>query len=292
MIRRLFKKEKEPRSQKGAVDSAKPSSTTNNAMAPADELKPPEPNQNAREYCIESDLICPITLDLPIDPVTAEDGRIYERDAIESHFSNQADSGIRSPLTNMPMGQRLLPSSQTKNVIQALIDQGVVSGELADSWLERRREKKKVEDLIARANSGEVCAMEWLGHTYFHGKDGVVKNESKAVETLEPACHLGSLYALQTVGWILLHGKAIKRDQVRGIMYLSLAAGKGSDWAAYKLGLAFAKGSHGLSVDEGNARLYLTMALGEKCSRNSLVERQKLKARETLDQLTVDRLGY
>ena len=31
---------------------------------------------------IAEELICPITRDLPADPVTAEDGRVYERHAI------------------------------------------------------------------------------------------------------------------------------------------------------------------------------------------------------------------
>ena len=30
-----------------------------------------------------AELVCPITQSLPIDPVTAEDGRIYERSAIQ-----------------------------------------------------------------------------------------------------------------------------------------------------------------------------------------------------------------
>ena len=32
------------------------------------------------------DLICPITLELPWEPVTAEDGRVYEKEAIEQHI--------------------------------------------------------------------------------------------------------------------------------------------------------------------------------------------------------------
>ena len=33
--------------------------------------------------------VCPITAELPVDPVTAEDGRCYERHAIEDWFSRR-----------------------------------------------------------------------------------------------------------------------------------------------------------------------------------------------------------
>eukprot|EP00550_Attheya_septentrionalis_P003018 CAMPEP_0198281798 /NCGR_PEP_ID=MMETSP1449-20131203/1671_1 /TAXON_ID=420275 /ORGANISM="Attheya septentrionalis, Strain CCMP2084" /LENGTH=90 /DNA_ID=CAMNT_0043977717 /DNA_START=9 /DNA_END=277 /DNA_ORIENTATION=+ len=35
-----------------------------------------------RKLSPSDELVCPITLDLPFDPVTAEDGRVYERSAI------------------------------------------------------------------------------------------------------------------------------------------------------------------------------------------------------------------
>ena len=38
---------------------------------------------------VAEEYVCPITAELPIDPVTAEDGRFYERHAIEEWFSRQ-----------------------------------------------------------------------------------------------------------------------------------------------------------------------------------------------------------
>ena len=51
-----------------------------------------------------AELLCPITHSLPVDPVTAEDGNIYERSAIEEWLKGQQ----RSPLTNVAMGAKLL----------------------------------------------------------------------------------------------------------------------------------------------------------------------------------------
>ena len=36
-----------------------------------------------------SEFLCPITQELPIDPVTAEDGRVYERQAIETWLGKE-----------------------------------------------------------------------------------------------------------------------------------------------------------------------------------------------------------
>ena len=53
-----------------------------------------------------AELVCPITFSLPVDPVTAEDGNVYERSAIEDWLEKQR----KSPVTNLAMGTRLLPA--------------------------------------------------------------------------------------------------------------------------------------------------------------------------------------
>ena len=45
------------------------------------------------------EFLCPITQELPLDPVTAEDGRVYERRAIENWLDRQRGSA-KSPITN------------------------------------------------------------------------------------------------------------------------------------------------------------------------------------------------
>ena len=57
-------------------------------------------------------LICAITLSLPWEPVTAADGCLYEKAAIEQHIKNHQGGvlQLRSPVTNVPMAPRLLPA--------------------------------------------------------------------------------------------------------------------------------------------------------------------------------------
>ena len=60
-----------------------------------------------------NELVCAITLELPFEPVMAEDGRIYEKDAIETWIRRRVEIGepIKSPSTNEPrqFGQRKSP---------------------------------------------------------------------------------------------------------------------------------------------------------------------------------------
>ena len=57
-----------------------------------------------------SEFLCPITQELPIDPVIAEDGRVYERSAIVEWLERNE----KSPHTNEPMGKKLLPALQVR----------------------------------------------------------------------------------------------------------------------------------------------------------------------------------
>ena len=55
------------------------------------------------------DFVCPITHELPVHPVMAEDGHIYERSEIEKWIRVSAQEGraLKSPTTNEEMGDRL-----------------------------------------------------------------------------------------------------------------------------------------------------------------------------------------
>jgi len=74
--------------------------------------------------------LCPITSELPVCPVVAQDGRVYERDAIETWFESKATS----PLTREPMGKRLVDSSQTRSLIRTAIENGGVDDDSAAAW--------------------------------------------------------------------------------------------------------------------------------------------------------------
>eukprot|EP00978_Attheya_sp_CCMP212_P048003 scaffold458725_cov130-Attheya_sp.AAC.1 len=92
--------------------------------------------------------------ELPFDPVTAEDGMIYERWAIMKHFRSNQE--IKSPMTNEFMGTRLLDAVQTKSIIDTLIYNRTIEGDLADAWLRRKSDKRKIDKVTKLAKNGDT----------------------------------------------------------------------------------------------------------------------------------------
>ena len=105
------------------------------------------------------ELVCPITSELPLDPVMAEDGRVYERSAIEQWFANKEEDQVKSPITNELMGKKLLPAVQVRNIIKTMVQSGALSGDKADAWNTRLEEEQEVEDTRMKAEGGNADAM-------------------------------------------------------------------------------------------------------------------------------------
>ena len=67
-------------------------------------------------------LECPISFEVMEDPVVAEDGYTYEREAIEYHLRIRQSS----PMTNLPMGLRLTPNHALKSMLAMFQEMGGV----------------------------------------------------------------------------------------------------------------------------------------------------------------------
>ena len=98
-------------------------------------------------------LNCPITAALPVVPVLAEDGRIYERAAIKRWISTKA----RSPITNAPMGAHLAEASATtRPLVLSAIENGVVEDESAAAWHLGSAKAKLAGDLPGELSSVKI----------------------------------------------------------------------------------------------------------------------------------------
>ena len=137
-------------------------------------------NSVVKEY------VCPIALELPVDPVTAEDGRVYNRAEIQMHINNSKrkkndGSGdfeykdLKSPMTKEPMGPNLFPAIQVRNSIRALIESGAIEGDegSAKHW-------KEVDDTRTKAEGGDPEAMLCMADSFFTGTTGFIRDEVKA----------------------------------------------------------------------------------------------------------------
>ena len=75
-------------------------------------------------------LLCPITHRLPVRPVVASDGHVYERSAIETWLQTKSTS----PLTNAEMDTTVTDVTQMRTLIQSAIENGGVDEDAAATW--------------------------------------------------------------------------------------------------------------------------------------------------------------
>ena len=202
---------------------------------------------------VADEYVCPITAELPIDPVTAEDGRCYERCAIEEWFSRQPEPQVKSPVTNEPMGKRLFPAVQLRNTLKRLVESGAISGSKADAWKKAMAEEAVVAALRAKAEGGDAEAMRRLGFSYRDGKRGLKQDATQAMTWLKRAADLKDASAVAECGAAYLFGYGVERSERRGLIMLGVAAGMGSEHACGALGWTNAEGAWGLDKNPQEA---------------------------------------
>jgi len=79
---------------------------------------------------------CPITQQLLVDPVIAEDGHVYERKAVEQWLIKTE----KSPVTNKPMGPRLVAAIVVRQTVSELVEADVLENKvIQDYFMERGR---------------------------------------------------------------------------------------------------------------------------------------------------------
>ena len=195
------------------------------------------------------ELVCPITQELPVDPVTAEDGRMYERQAMEEWLRSKAGQAVRSPVTNEPMGTRLLPAVQVRNTIKGMVKSGAISGDKVEAWKRRMEEEEEVAAKRKKAEEGDADAMYDLGLWYTHGAKGLPEDMQQACEWFRRASELDHPSATAALGSCYCHGVGVEEDETRGVMLISMAAGQGSALGYYSLGSFRRDGRFGLAND-------------------------------------------
>ena len=232
---------------------------------------------------VAAELRCPITQELPFDPVIAEDGKIYERKAILEWFSKK-DRPI-SPSTGAVIGKKLLPAVQTKNTIEMLIKSGAIEGELATAWTEKLEQEKEVKEMRAKAEGGDGVAMCKLGYWYEYGLNGLAEDDVQARAWYERSAAARDPTGIAKLGECLLSGVGGPTDNVLGLVNATEAAYLGSDLAALILGDAFFNGYNGLPKDPARARCWLEKVVHGECKFKHLSANGKAEATVLLANL-------
>ena len=246
-----------------------------------EEASPQEKKMRASINDVAADLVCPITQELPIEPVMAEDGKIYEKKAILEWLSRDATS----PVTRARMGSRLLPAIQTRNTIEALVKSGAIGDELTTAWKQKLADEKVVKEWRAKAEGGDVDAMYRLGYWYQEGLHGLAKDEVQARAWYELSAAERDPFGMAACGECLLSGVGGPQNTALGLVLVSQAAALGSELGAIKLSRAFLFGLWGLSKDPARARFWLKKIVDEDCEYKHLSAAARARAAGLLQEL-------
>ena len=244
------------------------------ARKPADAVdltemaSPQEKKQKVALTTIAKEFVCPITQELPISPVTAEDGKVYEETAIREWFSKK-DGEPTSPSTGAVIGTRLLPAPQARNTIEELVKSGAIDDELATAWKHKLAEKllfeKEVKEMRAKAKVGDGEAMWELGRWYQFGSNGLAEDMAQARAWYERSATARDPKGMGSFGAYLLLGIGGSKETSLGLVNVTEAAHLGSELGAYLLGEAFFKGTSGLPKDPVRARYWLKKVVDREC---------------------------
>ena len=229
----------------------------------------PEKKQKKALTAIAKEFICPITQELPIQPVTAEDGKIYEETAIRKWFAAKLENNESptSPATGAEIGPKLLPAPQARNTIEALVESGAIEGEIAEAWTKKLRLEMRVKEIRAmaeRGRRGDGEAMWKLGVWYQEGENGLAKDYRKARAWYERSAEARDPRGMAAFGQCLLAGGGREGDSL-GLVNVTEAAHLGSDLGALLLGESFFNGMCGLPEDPVRARYWLKKAVDGEC---------------------------
>lgn len=233
---------------------------------------------------VAEEYVCPITRELPVDPVTAEDGRIYERSAIEECIESRGDD-LKSPITNQPMGTQLFPAVQARNTIERLVRSGVVSGDKAARWDQKIRDEETVSQTRRRASNDDVDAMYDLGIWYSFGMKGIPVDEAVGYRWFERVKDKGDVRGMALAGECLLKGTGADENAPYGILLLGQAANAGSDFAAFVIGEMYDEGLGGMQVDAKTAMDWYRKAVDGSCKVKHAVESYIENANARLKEL-------
>ena len=190
------------------------------------------------------ELVCPITAELPVDPVMAEDGRVYERRAIEDWIERPGE--LKSPTLNTPMGPRLLPAKQVRNIIEQMVRTGSISGPKADAWSAKLAGEEKVKEVRAKAEAGDAEAMFRMGAWYDNGMHGLMKDAKQAAGWRQRGHDLGEPPCTSRLASHYEFGDGVERDKAYAMHLYTAAACRGSAQACYDLAVSFDNGDCGL----------------------------------------------
>ncbi len=178
-----------------------------------------DPNSLAIEF------MCPICNVLPIDPVIAEDGFVYDKKCIGKFIAIG-----RSPMTGKQMGANLISSHSVRETIQVLTQCVGIDSALLGAWPKRQANSNDFLVTKTKAMQGDVKHIMILAKWYLFGdKDGIDRDVKLGYNLCERAADLDYPYGKAYQGVCLVRGLGVEKSFEEGYDLLVEAASQKID---------------------------------------------------------------
>ena len=172
-----------------------------------------------------------------------------ERRAIEKWLREKKTS----PLTNESMGERLIPALQVKNAIATMVKSGALSGDKCEAWTKKLKREKAVAGIRAKADAGDVDAMNNLGVWYRYGFNGLAEDQSMAFYWFKRGADLDDPAALSNLADCYYEGRGTEKDPTQYAIKLTQAALLGDSHAIYSMATNYYVGDNGFKKSASDA---------------------------------------
>lgn len=242
------------------------------------------PGGNKSAY---NSLLCPITLLLPIDPILAPDGHVYEKEAYAKYlkFPTKNKYGqILSPWTRKPMWNPYSYNNHpyTIRLVISFIDNGIISGEDAKQWKAARSKLQQIQNTTSNSDGEEKYE---IGNLYYYGDNEYFpSNNEKAYLYYNMASRCGSIQGEVMAAVCKVYGHGTERDVLYGSHLLVSAAYRGSSMAAYRASRLFCEPEHG--IEDRNIELQLLkLAVSESAIYRDISKECLIEANIRLQEL-------
>jgi hypothetical protein len=204
---------------------------------------------------------CPIIQEPPVDPVVAEDGNLYECKSIKKWL----ETHNTSPMTNQPMGKKLVRVLQVRNTIESImLRMKALNYDIPDAWKKKFDDRDKLKALQAKADSGETHAMYTLGCYYARIEP---PNYTEALSWFERCQsnndnkHAGCMLAIGLLLTGIYTNTDIEQRKAEGLILITQASMLGSGAANFFIGTMYEKGRENCKIDFNVAREWYEKSL-------------------------------
>ena len=196
---------------------------------------------------VSKHLICPITQELMVDPVLAEDGNTYEHSAIKRWISTKSTSPL-NPNCRLN-ASRLMTNRMAKKQIEELVESRELNDQLCADYANRKAQMLYDEGKVEEAAElGLPVAQGEMADRCFLGRDGVTKDLDKSVEWAKKAAEGGDKTGQFRIGVAYHFAQGgLEKDCALAKKWYEKAAKQGCAVSMNNIGYLYKNGGHGVT---------------------------------------------